>query len=96
MLINCGQIHTEGWYVTLLEKTSAFFDTVYAGGMKHSLKHATMKHTHAHMQSSWTHLIIQSRNFVEVRWRSPKYLPWQAMHFLQRSTHFSKTELRSF
>jgi hypothetical protein len=20
-----------------------------------------------------------------------KYLPWQAMHFLQRSTHFSKT-----
>jgi hypothetical protein len=25
-----------------------------------------------------------------------KYLPWQAMHFLQRSTHFSKTELRSF
>jgi hypothetical protein len=25
-----------------------------------------------------------------------KYLPWQAMHFLQRSTNFSKTELRSF
>jgi hypothetical protein len=25
-----------------------------------------------------------------------KYLPWQAMHFLQRSTHFSKTKLRSF
>jgi len=25
-----------------------------------------------------------------------KYLPWQAMRFLQRSTHFSKTELRSF
>jgi hypothetical protein len=22
---------------------------------------------------------------------SSKYLPWQAMHFLQRSTHFSKT-----
>jgi hypothetical protein len=21
----------------------------------------------------------------------PKYLPWQAMHFLKRSTHFSKT-----
>jgi hypothetical protein len=26
----------------------------------------------------------------------PKYFPWQAMHFLQRSTHFSKTELLSF
>jgi hypothetical protein len=25
-----------------------------------------------------------------------KYLLWQAMHVLQRSTHFSKTELRSF
>jgi len=25
-----------------------------------------------------------------------KYLPRQAMHFLQRSTHFSKMELRSF
>jgi hypothetical protein len=25
-----------------------------------------------------------------------KYLPWQAMHFLQRSIHFSKMELRSF
>jgi hypothetical protein len=23
-----------------------------------------------------------------------KYLPWQAMHFLQRSTHFSKTRCR--
>jgi len=23
-----------------------------------------------------------------------KYLPWQAMHFLQRSTHFSKTYCR--
>jgi hypothetical protein len=23
-----------------------------------------------HLQSSWTHLITQSRNFVEVRWRS--------------------------
>jgi hypothetical protein len=26
----------------------------------------------------------------------PKYLPWQAMHFLQRSTHFSKTCCRPF
>jgi hypothetical protein len=25
-----------------------------------------------------------------------KYLHWKAMHFLQRSTHFSKTELLSF
>jgi hypothetical protein len=25
-----------------------------------------------------------------------KYLLWQAMHFLQRSTHFSKTYSRSF
>jgi hypothetical protein len=24
------------------------------------------------------------------------YLPWQAMHFLQRSTHFSKTCCRPF
>jgi hypothetical protein len=26
----------------------------------------------------------------------PKYLLWQAMHFLQRSTHFSKTCCRPF
>jgi hypothetical protein len=26
----------------------------------------------------------------------PKYLPWNAIYFLQRSTHFSKTELRLF
>jgi hypothetical protein len=25
-----------------------------------------------------------------------KYLPWQALHFLQRSTHFSKTCCRPF
>jgi hypothetical protein len=25
-----------------------------------------------------------------------KYLPWQEMHFLQRSTHFSKTCCRPF
>jgi hypothetical protein len=25
-----------------------------------------------------------------------KYLPWQAMHFIQRSTHFSKTSPRTF
>jgi hypothetical protein len=41
------------------------------------------------LQSSWTHLIILSRNFVEVRWRS--LFPRQGMHFLQRSTNFSKT-----
>jgi hypothetical protein len=33
------------------------------------------------LQSSWTHLITPSRNFVEVSF---------SMHFLQRSTHFSK------
>jgi hypothetical protein len=45
------------------------------------------------LQSSWTHHITPNRNFVEVRWRSlfSKYLPWQATHFLQRFTHFSKT-----
>jgi hypothetical protein len=44
------------------------------------------------LQSSWTHLITPSRNFVEVRWRSFfKYLPWQAVYLLQRSTPFSKT-----
>jgi hypothetical protein len=26
----------------------------------------------------------------------PKYLPWQAIHFLQLSTHFSKTCCRPF
>jgi hypothetical protein len=25
-----------------------------------------------------------------------KYLPWQAMHFLQRSTHFTKNVLQTF
>jgi hypothetical protein len=25
----------------------------------------------------------------------PKYLPWQAMHFLQRSTRFSKNMLQT-
>jgi hypothetical protein len=45
------------------------------------------------LKSSWTHFITPSRNLVEVWWRSlfSKYLPWQAVHFLQRSTHFSKT-----
>jgi hypothetical protein len=45
------------------------------------------------LQSSWTHLITPSRNFVEVHWRSRfrSTSPWQEMHFLQRSTNFSKT-----
>jgi hypothetical protein len=47
------------------------------------------------LKSSWTHLITPSRNIVEVQCRSffffSKYLPWQAMYFLQRSTHFSKS-----
>jgi hypothetical protein len=39
------------------------------------------------LKSSWTHLITPSQNFVEVRWRSlSKYLPWQAIYVLQRST----------
>jgi hypothetical protein len=41
-----------------------------------------------HLKSSWTRLTTSSRNFVEV---FSKHLPWQAMHFLQRSTHLSKT-----
>jgi hypothetical protein len=45
------------------------------------------------LQSSWTQLITPNQNFVEVRWRSlfSKYLPLQTMHFLQLSTHSSKT-----
>jgi hypothetical protein len=44
------------------------------------------------LQISWARLITLNRNFVEVRWRSfSKYLPWQAIRFLQRSTHFTKT-----
>jgi hypothetical protein len=51
------------------------------------------------LESSWTRLITQSRNFVEVRWRSPfrsASLGKRWMHFLQRSTHFSKTCCRPF
>jgi hypothetical protein len=49
------------------------------------------------LQSSWARLITPGRNLVEVRWRTfSKYLPWQAMNFLQRSTHFSKTCCRPF
>jgi sarcosine oxidase delta subunit len=44
-----------------------------------------------HLQSLWTHLTTPSQNFVEVQRVSfSKYLHWQAMHFLQHSTHFSK------
>jgi hypothetical protein len=45
------------------------------------------------LRSTWTHLINRSRNFVggAVTVSFSKYLPRQAMHFLQRSTHFSKT-----
>jgi hypothetical protein len=49
----------------------------------------------ARLKNSWTHIITPSPNFVEVRCGAvrcgAKYLPWQAMHFLQHSTHFSKT-----
>jgi hypothetical protein len=41
------------------------------------------------LKSSWTHL----GGAVMVSFS--KYLPWQVMHFLQRSAHFSKTCCRS-
>jgi len=39
----------------------------------------------SHLQSSWTHLITPSRNFVEVRWRyffrmSPRTLQTALVH----------------
>jgi hypothetical protein len=40
------------------------------------------------LQSLWTDLITPSWNFVEVWW-------WQVMHFVQHSTHLSKTCCRS-
>jgi hypothetical protein len=41
--------------------------------IKEYLSTHTYTHTHIHesfIQSSWTHLVTPSRNFVEVRWRS--------------------------
>jgi hypothetical protein len=53
-----------------------------------------------HLKSWWTHLITLSWNFMEVWWWSffffSKYLPWQAMHFLQHSTHFIEMCCRPF
>jgi hypothetical protein len=64
-------------YVCLFRKSDSLKLFYYYGGR---------------LKISWTRFIIPSRNIVEVRWRSFwKYLPWQAMHFLQRSTHFPKT-----
>jgi len=41
-----------------------------------------------HLQSLWTHCITPSQNFVEVWWQFLFQVPpWQAMHFLQCSTH---------
>jgi hypothetical protein len=40
---------------------------------------------------------MRTNNYHQEHWGGSmtvsfsKYLPWQAMHFLQRSTHFSKT-----
>jgi hypothetical protein len=49
------------------------------------------------LKSSWTHLITPSRNCGGAVTASfSKHLPWQAIHFLQRSTHFSKTCCRTF
>jgi hypothetical protein len=48
------------------------------------------------LQISWTHYSESELCGGAVTVSFPKYLPWQAMHFLQCSTHFSKMELRSF
>jgi hypothetical protein len=57
----------------------------------------------AHLKRSWTHLITQESELCggAVTVSFSKYLPWQAMHFLQRSTHFLKravdrSSLRNF
>jgi hypothetical protein len=43
-------------------------------------------------ENFWTHVITPNQNFVEVRWRSLfRSTSLEAMHFLQRSTSFSKT-----
>jgi len=45
-----------------------------------------------HSQSSWIHLITPSQKLCGDAVMVPflKYLPWQVMHFLQHSTHFSE------
>jgi hypothetical protein len=41
-----------------------------SSNLSHLLSGENLKYE-GRLQSSWTHLIIPSRNFVEVRWRSP-------------------------
>jgi hypothetical protein len=49
------------------------------------------------LKNSWTHLITPSRKVGgAVTVSFSKDLLWQAIHFLQRSTHFSKTCCRPF
>jgi hypothetical protein len=43
------------------------------------------------LKSSWTHYSDSEVCGGAMTVSFSKYLPWQAMHFLQRSTHFSKT-----
>jgi hypothetical protein len=43
------------------------------------------------LQSSWTHYSESELCGGAVTVSFSKYLPWQGMHFLQRSTHFTKT-----
>jgi hypothetical protein len=43
------------------------------------------------LKSSWTHYSESELYGGAVTVSFSKYLPWQVMHFLQRSTHFSKT-----
>jgi hypothetical protein len=45
------------------------------------------------LQSSWTQLYYSESELCgsAVTVSFSKYIPWQATHFLQRSTHFSKT-----
>jgi hypothetical protein len=48
------------------------------------------------LRSSWTHLITPSRKCGGAVTDSfSKHFHWKAMHFLQRSIHFSKTCCRS-
>jgi hypothetical protein len=64
-----------------------------------SQKNPTLYHFPTHtnrkyeglLQSSWTHFIIPRRKCGgAVTVSFSKYLPWQAMYFIQRSTHFWK------
>jgi len=47
------------------------------------------------LQSLWTHLSTSQLCGRVVMVSVLKYHPWQAMHFLQCATHFSKTCCRS-